>query len=439
MSTKKNKSAKSQTLFETAKTLFPGGVHSPVRAFKGVGGTPRFIEKAQGALLTDVDQNTLVDFCMSWGALPFGHSPQPVQFELHQALENGTSFGTAEPYSIELGQKIIQNIPWVEKIRFVNSGTEAVMSALRLARAVTHRKKILKFEGCYHGHVDSLLVKAGSGLAEMPQPDSAGISEDVASTTILLPLDDEAQIERCFALHGADLAAVIIEPLPANNGLLIQRKEWIHFLVQKARDHGTLVIFDEVISGFRTSFKGMAEYFGIQSDLVTYGKIIGGGFPVGAYGGKAIYMNRMAPQGDVYQAGTLSANPIAMIAGRITLDMLLDQNPYALLNDRIEKLSSHLQLELRKHRFKTPFQLIHFGSVFWPYLGKGNPPRTPQQIAASHKEVFPRFFHLMLDQGFYLSPSAYEVGFLSLAHTETQLTQFSDAVLFALKELEADV
>jgi len=296
---KQLKSRISETLFEKSKAIVPGGVHSPVRAFRGVGGTPRFIQSASGVELLDVDGNRYIDFCMSWGPLILGHQDPEILDAVRESLSRGWSYGTAEPYSLELASLITSELPWVEKIRFVNSGTEAVMAALRLARAVTQRNKILKFEGCYHGHVDSMLVKAGSGLADMASPDSAGVSASVAGDTIVVPLNDLAQLKAAFELHGHDIAAVIVEPVPANNGLLVQTDDFLPQVAVLARAAGSLVIFDEVITGFRVAFGGMAEKTGIRPDLVTYGKIIGGGFPVGAYGGRADLMDWIAPVGPV--------------------------------------------------------------------------------------------------------------------------------------------
>jgi glutamate-1-semialdehyde 2,1-aminomutase len=287
-------------LFARAKRVSPGGVHSPVRGFRGVGGTPRFVREAWGAYLTDVEGRRYLDFCMAWGLLIFGHQDPETREVVDQAFSRGWSYGTAEPYSLELAELITSSLPWVKQVRFVNSGTEAVMSALRLARAATGRAKILKFDGCYHGHADSMLVRAGSGLAEMASPDSAGVSASVAAETIVAPLDDEAALAEIFSEHGREIAAVILEPLPANNGLLVQRKEFLLKAMDLAHAHRSLVIFDEVISGFRVRFGGMAEWLGVRPDLVTYGKVIGGGFPVGAYGGSAELMEFVAPAGPMY-------------------------------------------------------------------------------------------------------------------------------------------
>lgn len=409
---------RSENFFERAKRVSPGGVHSPVRGFRGVGGTPRFIERARGACLYDVDGNQYVDFCMSWGPLLFGHHDEEVAASVREALERGWSYGAAEPYSLELAELITTQLPWVEKIRFVNSGTEAVMSALRVARAATGRSKIVKFDGCYHGHVDSMLVRAGSGLAEMASPDSAGVSEQVAGETIVAPLDDLSALEQIFAAHGTEIAAVIIEPLPANNGLLIQKGSFLPRLCEMARKAGALVVFDEVISGFRVGFGGMAGETGLKPDLVTYGKVIGGGFPVGAYGGRKDLMDLVAPAGPVYQAGTLSANPVAMAAGLAMLKKLLRENPYASLAERTQKLARDLEAAV-------PMKVQTHGSIFWGVFGEVKTEdgvvRSIGQIPCSQKSAYAETFHGLLGQGYYLAPSGFEVGFLSTAHTDEHL------------------
>src|SRR5690606_7901946 len=328
----------SDSLFERAKRVSPGGVHSPVRAFKGVGGTPRFMVGGSGAMIRDVDGRDLIDFCMAFGPLILGHNNQGVQQAAIEAIRRGWSLGTAEPYSLKLAEFITPRIPWVESIRFVNSGTEAVMSALRVARGATKREVILKFDGCYHGHADAMLIRSGSGLAEATEPDSAGLNRGVLDGTLVAQLDDEAGLDAVFAKHGSEIAAAIIEPLPANYGLLPQRLEFLRHLEKLCRKHGALLILDEVISGFRLGFGGFAGVHGFEPDLVTYGKVIGGGFPVGAYGGKREYMDLVAPVGPVYQAGTLSANPVAMCAGLATLEQLADGSVY----QQLETLGQYL-------------------------------------------------------------------------------------------------
>lgn len=416
-------SSESKTLFERARKVSPGGVHSPVRAFRGVGGTPRFIRYAQGAELVDVDGNHYIDFCNSWGPLIFGHQDPEIKEAVRSALDRGWSYGATEPYSLELAELITSSLPWVQKIRFVSSGTEAVMSALRVARAATGRNKILKFDGCFHGHVDSMLVKAGSGLAEMASPDSAGVSPQVAAETCVAPLNDLEATRRIMEAQGHEIAAIIVEPIPANNGLLLQKDGFLETLRKLCDQSGTLLIFDEVITGFRVAFGGMAEKSGVRPDLVTYGKVIGGGLPVGAYGGRADLMDLVAPAGPVYQAGTLSANPVAMSAGLAMLKKLKRDNPYEKLSRRTEDLA--FALETVGSRKSVPIRVQRFASLFWMVLGEirteDGVARAQPEIPLEQKELFARGFHAMLERGVYLAPSGFEVGFLSTAHTDDHL------------------
>jgi glutamate-1-semialdehyde 2,1-aminomutase len=428
--------SRSTELFARAEAVTPGGVHSPVRAFRRVGGTPVFIRSAQASHLTDVDGRHYVDFCMAFGPLILGHAHPVVLKAVREAAGRGWSYGAAETGSLELAELITSRLPWVERLRFVNSGTEAVMSALRLARAATGRSVILKFEGCYHGHVDSMLIRAGSGLAGSIEAgsgtaDSAGLTPGVMADTAVLPLDDISALETLFALRGADIAGAIIEPLPANHGLLPQRQEFLDALAWQCQKHGTLLIFDEVISGFRTSFGGMAEITGIRPDLVTYGKIIGGGFPVGAYGGRRDVLELVAPLGPVYQAGTLSANPVAMAAGLATLRQLLDGTAYLALEDNGQLLEDLL-------RDLPGLRVQRVGSLFWLVLEDASthePIRTPAGLSARAVARFPPCFHSLLADGFYLPPSPYEVGFLSTAHTVEDLRSFASATRAALTSL----
>ena len=391
---------------------------------------PRFIREANGCRLTDVDGNTYIDFCMSWGPLLFGHQDPDVRAATDSALSRGWSYGAAEAGSLELAELITSRLRWIEKIRFVNSGTEAVMSALRVARAATGRARIVKFDGCYHGHVDSMLVKAGSGLADMAQPDSAGIAPHIAADTLVARLDDAEQVRALFQAHGPEIAALIIEPLPANYGLLVQREEFLREVVRLARQNGSLVILDEVISGFRVGFGGMAEQLGLIPDLVTYGKVIGGGFPVGAYGGRGTLMDLVAPVGPVYQAGTLSANPVAMAAGLAMLRKLDESPPYALLAERTRGFAE-LMLRTAREKGFEPFDVQQYASLFWPVMGAG-PIRSVPKIPPAQRERFARLFHALLDRGVYLAPSGFEVGFLSTAHRDEDLqiaaAAFGDAL-----------
>ena len=417
-------SARSEELYARARRISPGGVHSPVRAFRGVGGTPRFMTGGAGAVLHDVDGRDYLDFCMAFGPLIFGHRDPDVLRAVQEALERGWSYGTAEPGSLELAEFIRDRVPWVEKLRFVTSGTEAVMSALRVARAATGRSRVLKFAGCYHGHLDSLLVQAGSGLAEQTRPDSAGISAAVAAETLVADLDDLPQLDRLLERHGRELAAIIVEPLPANHGLLIQRNEFLHAVADRARGCGALLVLDEVISGFRVAFGGMAELSGVRPDLVTYGKVIGGGFPVGAYGGRADLLDLVAPAGPVYQAGTLSANPVSMAAGLATLRKLAASPPYAMLAARTAELAGAVEQGLHAAGLRGAC-VPHLGSLFWPLLagplGRETLPRRPDHCAPEHRIRYAPFFHGLLARGHYLAPSPFEVGFVSTAHEPERL------------------
>ncbi|MEJ0100843.1 MAG: glutamate-1-semialdehyde 2,1-aminomutase [Pseudomonadota bacterium] len=416
----------SDALFERSKKVSPGGVHSPVRAFKGVGGTPRFMTGGAGALIRDVDGRELLDFCLAFGPLILGHGNKAVRDAAVAAIDRGWSLGTAEPYSLALAEYITARIPWVQSIRFVNSGTEAVMSALRVARGATKRDIVLKFDGCYHGHTDAMLIRSGSGLAEATEPDSAGLNKDTLGGTLVAPLNDEAALEAVFARHGSEIACAIIEPLPANYGLLPQRPEFLKTLAALCRKHGALLLLDEVISGFRLGFTGAAGLYGIEPDLVTYGKVIGGGFPVGAYGGKREYMELVAPVGPVYQAGTLSANPVAMAAGLATLEQLADGKLYA----QLEKLGAELEGKLNAIPGLT---VQRVASLFWPYLAQGAARlRSLGDLKTKPAAPFGPVFHKLLDAGIYLAPSAFEVGFLSAAHTSAHVEQLAQELRSAL-------
>jgi len=417
----------SSDLFERSKKVSPGGVHSPVRSFASVGGTPVFFERAEGTKLWDVENKEYIDFCLSFGPLLYGHRHPDIAKVVRETMDLAWTFGAAEPYSLYLAEFITEKIPWVEKIRFVNSGTEAVMSALRVARAATGRNKILKFDGCYHGHLDSLLVKAGSGLAGESSSDSAGIGNEQILNTLVMPLDDEIALEHLFEQEGTNIAVVAIEPLPANYGLLIQRKEFIQKLANLSRKFGCLLLFDEVISGFRVSFKGMAWELGIEPDLVCYGKILGAGFPVGAYAGKAKYMDLVAPQGPVYQAGTLSANPFGMRAGLAMLEKAFKENPYPILEEATNFFTTNMVTLLNKYATKIPdkegkiksnfqWDAVTYGSLFWFKEKTEHSVRSVSNIPLGHKERFAKVFHALLKHGVYLAPSGYEVGFLSTEH-----------------------
>lgn len=410
----------SEKYFTEAKKYFPGGVHSPVRAFKSVEGPPAFIKRGKGAFIWDVDDNKYLDFCCSWGPLILGHDDIVVREAILEAVQNGTSFGTPTYYDLEMGRLLLGHNKKIEKIRFVSSGTEAVMSAIRLARGFTGRPKIVKFEGCYHGHVDALMVKAGSGLVTFGESTSAGIPEGVIKDTLVLPLDKEEALEEAFRHHGEEIACVIIEPIPANNGLLIQRKEYLDFLRKITAEYGALLIFDEVISGFRVGFEGAAGYYGIQPDILTYGKIIGGGMPVGAYGSSHEIMSHISPEGSVYQAGTLSANPVAMAAGHATLLKLIQPEFYNKQEAKTKFFVNHIKNHIALRDLEC--NVVTIGSVFWLSFSK-EIIRRSDQIDGSKMKIFKELHHYLMQNGIYFGPSGYEVGFISSSHEEQMLEE----------------
>lgn len=410
--------ARSAELFEEAKRYFPGGVHSPVRAFKSVQGPPIFFEQGEGCHLYDVDRQKFVDFCCSWGPLILGHCHPAVVQRVQETVVKGMSFGTPTPHDNRIGKLVLDNHRYIEMIRFVSSGTEAVMSAIRLARGVTGKSKVIKFEGCYHGHVDSLLVKAGSGLVTFGISTSAGIPESFAKETIVVPLADPEALETALREHAGDTACVIIEPIPANNGLLLQDRAFLAFLREKCTEYGVLLIFDEVISGFRVGFEGAAGYYDIQPDIITFGKIIGGGMPVGAYAASAAIMKNVAPEGPVYQAGTLSANPVAMAAGHATMTELLKPGFYESLEQKTAQLTGRLQDYCQRKGYNVTFP--HVGSIFWPTFTHTRV-RRADEIDPARMEHFKKMHLECLKRGVYFGPSGYEVGFISSVHTDADL------------------
>jgi len=407
---------KSDALYERALNVIPGGVDSPVRAFAAVGGKPVFIDRGEKAELIDADGRRYIDFCGSWGPLILGHAHPEVLQAITQTAALGTSFGASSHLEVELAEMVIGKVKPLQKVRFVSSGTEAVMSAIRLARGFTGRDTIIKFNGCYHGHSDYLLVKAGSGLVTFGEPSSKGVPADFAAHTLVADLNDPDGVTALFKKHGDRIAAVIIEPIPANNGLLLQRPEFLKFLRGITIKHGALLIFDEVISGFRVGWGGAAEKYGIVPDLMTFGKVIGGGLPVGAFGGRAEIMDRLSPLGPVYQAGTLSGNPVAMAAGLKTLQILERDNGYA----RLEELGAYFEGALNEALKKVTARIIRVGSILWIVYQKETPHRA-DKIETAAIDTFNRDHRAILDRGVYLPPSGYEVMFVSLAHTKEML------------------
>jgi glutamate-1-semialdehyde 2,1-aminomutase len=411
--------AKSKKLFAEALKHIPGGVNSPVRAFRAVGGNPFFVNKAKGARIWDVDGNELIDYVGTWGPAILGHAHPKIISAVKKAAENGTSFGIPNPFEVKMAKLICEFVPSIQKVRMTNSGTEACMSAIRLARGFTKRDKIIKFDGCYHGHVDSLLVKAGSGALTFGNPDSAGIPAAFTQHTIVAPFNDFEAVKNIFTANKNQIAGIIVEPVPGNAGLYLPKKSYLEFLREITKKNGALLIFDEVMTGFRLAKGGAQECFGISPDITCLGKIIGGGLPVGAFGGRAEIMDLLAPDGPVYQAGTLSGNPIAMAAGIAALEELSGSgNKYALL----EKLGAQLAAGMRgaAKSAKIPVQFNFCGSMFCAYFA-GEPVHNLADAMKSDRARFANFFHGMLNEGIYFAPSQFEAGFISTAHTAADI------------------
>jgi glutamate-1-semialdehyde 2,1-aminomutase len=404
----------SEKLFAKAQDLFPGGVNSPVRAFKGVGGTPRFIARARAAHLFDVDGNDYVDYVLSWGPMIVGHCHPEVMREVQDAMKDGSSYGAPSPREIQLAELVRERMPWVRKMRFCSSGTEATTAAIRVARGFTGRDDVLKFDGCYHGAGDTLLVKAGSGVETLGLPDSPGVPADLAKHTLTLPFNDLAAVERLFDKKGKDLAAVIVEPVVGNMGVLVPRPGFLQGLLDVCRKHGALLIVDEVMTGFRVSSGGACGLYGLQPDLVTFGKVIGAGLPVGAFGGRADVMDRVAPAGPIYQAGTLSGNPMAMAAGHATLKLM---TPAAY--EKLEATSARLAegLAAAAAEAKVPVQVNRVGSMLTVFFS-AKPVFDAASARACDTKRFGAFFHALLENGVYFPPSQFEAAFLSVAHND---------------------
>jgi glutamate-1-semialdehyde 2,1-aminomutase len=421
----------SEDLFNKALQIIPGGVNSPVRAFRGVGGTPRFIKSASGPFITDVDGKTYIDYVGSWGPMILGHADEEIVEAIQRVAKDGTSFGAPNTFEVELAEEVIEAVPSIEMVRMVNSGTEATMSAIRLARGVTGRTKLVKFEGCYHGHGDSLLVKAGSGVATLGLPDSPGVPATLAENTITVPFNDPTALAETFNQH-ADIAAVIIEPVVGNMGCVPPNDGYLQNVRELCTKHSALLIFDEVMTGFRVSRGGAQELYGIKPDITTLGKIIGGGLPVGAYGGSKELMNNVAPAGPIYQAGTLSGNPLSMVAGLVTLKRLRDRSIY----DRLEH-SSHKLCEGLDDAAKGAWidsTLNRVGSMWTSFFNSGRV--TDWNTANKSDRVkYGKFFHLMLEEGVYLAPSQFEAAFVSTTHTDEVIERTIEAACRAFTKL----
>ncbi len=424
--------SKSEELFAEAQKFIPGGVNSPVRAFRAVGGQPFFATRAKGAHVWDVDGNEYIDYVGTWGPAILGHAHPKIIQAVRAAAENGTSFGIPNPLEVTMARLICSMVPSVQQIRMCNSGTEATMSAIRLARGFTGREKIIKFEGCYHGHADSLLVKAGSGALTFGHPDSAGVPAAFTEHTIVLPFNEPDAVAAAFAANQHRIAGIIVEPVPGNAGLYLPKPGYLQFLREATQADGALLIFDEVMTGFRLAQGGAQERFGIRPDLTCFGKIIGGGLPVGAFGGRAEIMGCLAPLGPVYQAGTLSGNPLAMAAGIAALEELKTGEAYG----RLEQLGAWLETGMKDaaRAAGVPVQFNRCGSMFCAYFA----PKAVHNLAdamKSNRDQFKAYFHAMLEAGIYLAPSQFEAGFLSTAHTEADIQQTVAAAAKALRAL----
>jgi glutamate-1-semialdehyde 2,1-aminomutase len=429
----------SDALFAEALRFIPGGVNSPVRAFRAVGGQPFFVDRAKGAHVLDVDGNDYIDYVCTWGPAILGHAHPRIISAVQKAAEQGTSFGIPNPLEVQMAKLICGAVPSIKKVRMCNSGTEACMSAIRLARGFSGREKIIKFDGCYHGHADSLLVKAGSGALTFGNPDSAGVPPAFTQHTIVLPFNDEDAVKAAFDANKDQIAGIIVEPVPGNAGLYLPRPGYLEFLREITQRHGALLIFDEVMTGFRLAFGGAQERFGVTPDLTCFGKIIGGGLPVGAFGGRAEIMDFLAPLGPVYQAGTLSGNPLAMAAGLTALEELSgksnDANKPGAIYARLEKLGAHLETEMvaAAKSANIPMRFNRCGSMFCGYFTE-RPVWNLADAMTSDRERFKKFFHGLLERGVYLAPSQFEAGFISAAHSEADIEKTAKAAAAVLKQ-----
>ncbi|MGX2965248.1 MULTISPECIES: glutamate-1-semialdehyde 2,1-aminomutase [Shewanella] len=416
---------RSEDLFEQAKKTIPGGVNSPVRAFNGVGGSPRFIEKADGAYIYDADGKAYIDYVGSWGPMILGHNHPNIREAVLKAVENGLSFGAPTELEVQMAEKVIEMVPSIEQVRMVSSGTEATMSAIRLARGYTNRDKILKFEGCYHGHADCLLVKAGSGALTLGQPSSPGIPADFAKHTLTAVYNDLDSVKELFSQHPQDIACIILEPVAGNMNCIPPVAGFLEGLRELCDQFGALLIIDEVMTGFRVSKSGAQGHYGVTPDLTTLGKVIGGGMPVGAFGGKKEVMQYIAPTGPVYQAGTLSGNPIAMTAGLAQLEALSEPGLYEELAAKTKRIAEGFKAAADKHGI--PMAINYVGGMFGFFFTDEEKITGFEQVTKCNMEQFRAFYHGMLDEGIYLAPSAFEAGFLSMAHGEQELQATLDA------------
>lgn len=423
---------KSEALFQEALQWIPGGVNSPVRAFRAVGGTPFFVDRAAGATVTDVDGNTYVDYVGTWGPAILGHAHPKIIQAIQKTAEFGTSFGIPNPLEVTMARKVCDAVPSLDLVRMCNSGTEATMSAIRIARGYTGRDKIIKFEGCYHGHVDSLLVKAGSGALTLGAPDSAGVPASFAEHTLLLPFNDLEAVKKAFETYGSQIAGVILEPVPANAGLYLPKPGFLEGLKELTEKYESVLIFDEVMTGFRLSRAGAQGRFGIDPDMSCFGKIIGGGLPVGAFGGKRKIMESVAPLGPVYQAGTLSGNPLAMASGLAALEELEQTSAYDKLEGLGDLLEEGMRTAAKNAGVSVTYQRI--GSMFCGYF-TDQPVHHLGDAMNSDRDKFAKFFHGMLEEGIYLAPSQFEAGFLSTAHTEESINKTVAAAERVMKKL----
>ena len=422
----------SESLFSRAKRHIPGGVNSPVRAFRNVNGDPFFVDHAEGCRIRDVDGNEMIDYVGTWGPAILGHAPAPVVEAVREAAKEGLSFGIPNPREVEMADLICEWVPSVEKVRMVNSGTEATMSALRLARGFTGRDRVIKFEGCYHGHVDSMLVAAGSGALTHGKPDSAGVPKAFADTTICLPFNDQEAVEKVFTQEGENIAAIILEPIPANAGLIFPQEGYLQFLRDITKKYGALLIFDEVMTGFRVAKGGVQEHVGITPDLTALGKVIGGGLPVGAFGGRADIMDLLAPDGPVYQAGTLSGNPLAMAAGLAQLRELERIDAW----NKLEQLGTVFEDGVRKALAKTSknYTFNRIGSMFCLFF-TDKEIRNLDDAKTADLEAFKKYCAATLENGIYFAPSQFETGFISTAHTEADIATTAEVAAAALASL----